>query len=156
MGRTRVRTRSRTSTDTAVTFVNNELMRAFITIGNAAGADTSFIRENRKALTTIFDLGLEYQLIEEVKVEFTTSLGRVLETWVFEVSYDGSEPLVEIPVNKVCNEVSNLEEDSLFDIHVIVKPIVEGVPIFTANDDPIETIASFGGGGIDVNIGRKR
>lgn len=145
------------TTETAVNWVNNELIRGFIAIAHEANADVGWLVGNRERLTEAISGWLETQALVALELEIRTQDETVLESYAFEVTYDGDQRYIEFPVEKVTANVSSYERD----VYVFVNPVTNsqrrndyGYQFSDADDRTIRSITSFGAGHIDVGVGQ--
>lgn len=152
------RTSVHTSTENAVTFVQNNLFRGFVTIANEADADLDWLFDNRDHLERAISTWLADQALSKLKVEIRDADGRTLEQYVFDVSYDGDRGYVEFPVEDVCAEVGSYAHVDGAYLHVVTVtyPSKRSHDFgFTFSDEErreTSQISSFGAGRIGVDV----
>lgn len=151
---TRTRVRTKTGTETAATFVNNELMSGFLSIAASADASVSFLRDVREPLTSVFQTGLETQSLDQIRCLILDGKGDILEEWTFEVTYEGNRGLVELPIERVTDEVGDYGD--IPGAVVVVLPVIDGIDVFNRADVIAAAVGSFGAGQIDIEIRREQ
>lgn len=158
MTRSTVSTRSHTSTGSAVTFVNNELITGFVTIANRAEADSSWIVQRREKLTESLSTWLAEESLSKVRLELRRQSGTVVDAFVFDVSYDGDHGFIRFPVDSVSREVRKYRGQ---DLRAVVVPVtytwstdIKGWSNSQSPSVDTRSIDSFGADNIDVEVGR--
>lgn len=149
------RTRVRTKTE-AETFVSNEMMSGIISIGMSAGADLDEIIDNRDRFTRALSTWLDEQSLSKIKLEIKTPLGTVLDTYIFDVSYDGDMGFVEFPARKVKREVDRYDRDVYIDINPVTYSSTRtrdfGFNFVDAEEEKTKHLGSFGAGHLEVDV----
>jgi hypothetical protein len=157
MTRTSASTRTYSNTDSAVTFVNNELITGFVTIANRAGADPSWIVDRRDKLTRSLSTWLEEESLSKVRLELRSAGDRVVDAFVFDVSYDADHGYIRFPAERVSDAVRKYQHRNL-ELRIVPVTYMWSTDFdgWSSGDTPsvrTQDIDNFGAGHIDVGIG---
>lgn len=147
-----------TTTENTVDFINNQLQSGFIKIANAANVDISLLTSDRKRISESLGIWLEEQSLGYVDLEFVTPDETVLESYRFDVSYDGNMGYVEFDAQQVIREVGDYSHRNDVIARVVPGVYQDATDLgWTSSDRPsaeTETITDFGAGHIEVESQR--
>lgn len=152
------RTSVNTTTENTVDFINNQLQSGFIKIANAANVDIRKLTSDRKHISESLGIWLEEQSLGRVDLEFVTPNGEVLESYRFDVSYDGNMGYVEFDAQQVIREVGDYSHRDDVVARVVPGTYKGSTDLGWKNDNrpsaETESITSFGAGNIEVDSKR--
>lgn len=147
-----------TTTENTVDFINNQLQSGFIKIANAANVDIDLLTSDRKRISESLGIWLEEQSLGRVDLEFVTPDGTVLESYRFDVSYNGNMGYVEFDAQQVIREVGDYSHRDDVVARVVPGTYSDATDLgWTAADRPpaeTESITNFGAGNIEVDSQR--
>lgn len=147
-----------TTTENTVDFINNQLQSGFIKIANAANVDIGLLTSDRKRISESLGVWLEEQSLGRVDLEFVTPDETVLESYRFDVSYNGNMGYVEFDAQQVIREVSDYSHRDDVIARVVPGTYQDSTDLgwTTDNRPPAETesITNFGAGNIEVDSQR--
>lgn len=144
-----------TNTENTVDFVNNQLQSGFIKIANAANADITLLTQDRRRISESLGVWLEEQSLGKVDLELITPNGRVLESYRFDVTYEGDLGYIEFDADQVIREVGDYSHrDDVF-ARVVPGTYIGstdmGWDLRESEPAETETLTSFGAGAIEVD-----
>ena len=138
--------------DTAVTFVNNELMRAIVTATSATGASTEFIRGERDKLTELVQTALATGGLDQFVLEFHEAGRGSQQTVRFDVTYGGNRTMEDLSVPALTEALPSMESGGVI---ALAYPIIDGFDTNGLNpiEDVRRQVGSFGARKITVSVG---
>lgn len=147
-------TRQTTKTDSKV-LVQNNISSLYSLIRLESGVEHDFLKENRDALESIFEMGLEQERLDEVWYVIVDRQNRIVDEWVLDISYNfGSYELNTPEREKIQEEVAYYGANNGYKAFIL--PVVDGQNVFNTPDTDSVGVDSFGGPGVDVDIGHLR
>lgn len=147
-----------TTTENTVDFINNQLQSGFIKIANAASVDIGLLTSDRKRISESLGIWLEEQSLGCVDLEFVTPNETVLESYRFDVTYDGDMGYVEFDAQQVIREVGDYSHRDDVIARVVPGTYRDATDLgWDTRDRPpaeTESITNFGAGNIEVDSQR--
>ncbi|MFB6185657.1 MAG: hypothetical protein ABEI86_02170, partial [Halobacteriaceae archaeon] len=109
----------------------------------------------RDVLENIFEMGLEQERLDEVWFVVVDRQNHIVDEWVLDISYNGMSYELTAPSReKVQAEVSKYGSNKGYKAFIL--PVVDGENVFNTSDKGGVGVESFGGPGVNVDIGHLR
>jgi len=137
------------------TLVRNQISSLYSLIRLESGVEHDFLTNNRDVLEDIFEMGLEQERLDEVWYVIVDRQNRIVDEWVLDISYRGGSYELTTPSREtVQEEVAYYGADDGYKAFIL--PVVDGQNVFNTPDSSGFDVDSFGGPGVNVDIGHLR
>jgi hypothetical protein len=135
--------------------VQNQISQLYSLLRLESGVNQDFLETNRDVLESIFEMGLEQERLDEVWFVIVDQGNTIVDEWVLDISYtDERYELVSPTRETIQEEVAYYGTNDGYKAFII--PVIDGKNIFNMPDGDDLEIDSFGGPGVNVDIGHLR
>ena len=137
------------------TLVQNQIAQLYSLIRLESGVKHDFLENNRDVLENIFEMGLNQERLDEVWFVIVDQQNRIVDEWVLDISYtSGFYELTSPSRETVQEEVAYYGTNDGYKAFIL--PVIDGQNVFNTPDSDGFGVDSFGGPGVNVDIGHLR
>ncbi|MFC7078319.1 hypothetical protein [Haloarcula halophila] len=137
------------------TLVQNQIAQLYSLIRLESDVKHDFLENNRDILENIFEMGLDQERLDEVWFVIVDQQHRIVDEWVLDISYNSGFYELTSPAREtVQEEVAYYGTNDGYKAFIL--PVIDGQNVFNTPDSDGFGVGSFGGPGVNVDIGHLR